>query len=60
LRLSHSDLTNKNAIVHHKQLGRILLGCNSCVCGAGTFGEYVRYENGARVTLTPLNPHSRS
>jgi len=27
LRLSHSDLTNENAILHHKQLGRILLGC---------------------------------
>src|SRR5260370_11072626 len=25
LRLSHSDLTNKNAIFHHKQSGRILL-----------------------------------
>jgi hypothetical protein len=28
LRLSHSDLTCRNAILHHKQLGRILLGCN--------------------------------
>src|ERR1700704_1840989 len=35
LRLSHSDLTIKNAILHHKQLGRILLGCKQlCVRSA--------------------------
>jgi len=33
LRLSHSDLTNKNAIFHHKQLVGILLPAWATILG---------------------------
>ena len=62
LRLSHSDLTNENAIFHHKQLGRILLGCKQYNFSASIrrCASHQPWRAGSAITIGRLRNYANS